>query len=457
MEHLITPFTGMETENPILWIHKFQQIADIQGWTDNKKTAYFKAYMVGTALEWIIDVKKLGNKDRTFEAWKNINLETFNIEFLKRLEEVDNRYYTEHMAKTNYLRHMYSINSSTTKQILHDHDLDSWSLEKIIDIFKTKSENKLEIMNLLTPPSTNYGKPKAQKGNNIINMIEDLTKQISKMTAHIAQLDKPNPIPKCKNCGRYGHKTMFCRTRQSQTAPNKEKEKTQPNTLLAIKENQVQDNTLLEIKECHEKNNSLLAIDQENGITHVYTNGNPKRMRIEDILNQSYTESNNTREIIMGNNNNQEPAKQLSTETAKKQEGLNKTKQLGTTELAKKQKSKNVTSMVYPLAEQILQQPLSITLKINFRLITEGAVVLLLGLKDLQKYGAQINYQLETITLFRKDEDVTLILHSKESVSKQEVDGSSESFQVKNMILYATEKIFNEDDNNLPGIRRDDF
>ncbi|PVU88618.1 hypothetical protein BB561_005753 [Smittium simulii] len=74
MEHLVTPYTGIKKENPVLWIHKFEQIAVIQGWANGKQTAYFKTYMVGTALEWIINVETTDSKNFTINEWEEISL-----------------------------------------------------------------------------------------------------------------------------------------------------------------------------------------------------------------------------------------------------------------------------------------------------------------------------------------------------------------------------------------------
>ncbi|PVU94229.1 hypothetical protein BB561_002705 [Smittium simulii] len=94
MEHLISPFTGTRTETPILWIHKFEQIARIQEWSDEKQTAYFKSYMVGTALEWIIETETLKKVITSFDQWKEIFLAKYKVDpvsitkDLNRLEEL---------------------------------------------------------------------------------------------------------------------------------------------------------------------------------------------------------------------------------------------------------------------------------------------------------------------------------------------------------------------------------
>ncbi|PVU93990.1 hypothetical protein BB561_002894 [Smittium simulii] len=188
-------------KNPVLWIHKFEQIADIQGWADGKQTAYFKAYMIDTALEWIINIKTTDSKNFTFNKWKDTflkkyrkeiriakrkdllvleelcpqefnNLEQFNQEFIKRLNKIDNRYYTKNMIKTNYLKHTYSVNSSTTEKLLQDNDIDILSLDKIMKLFQAKADNKTEIRTLLTPTTKEIKTPKDQKDDDLKIMIE---------------------------------------------------------------------------------------------------------------------------------------------------------------------------------------------------------------------------------------------------------------------------------------------
>ncbi|PVU88107.1 hypothetical protein BB561_006023 [Smittium simulii] len=205
MEHLISPFTGTRTEPHILLIYKFEQIARIQEWPDEKQTAYFKAYMVGTALEWIIETETLKKGITSFDQWEEIflakykvdpvskkkdlsrleelhpqnfvNLEQFNDEFNKRLDEIDARYYTEFIIKTIYLRHMYSINSATTEQLLNDTDTESWKLKKIMNAFKRKAESKSAILDLISPPKPNSATTnvKGEKDMDMEKILEDLT------------------------------------------------------------------------------------------------------------------------------------------------------------------------------------------------------------------------------------------------------------------------------------------
>ncbi|PVU88104.1 hypothetical protein BB561_006024 [Smittium simulii] len=340
---------------------------------------------------------------------------------------------------------------------------------------------------------------------------------MSQMPAHIARLEKPQLNSKCKNCGRYGHKTQYCRSR--------------PNTNTPI-------NRQAEYKKTSPHEPTLLAIEESDKVTAAYAAPANKRMRIEEILNQSYPSQPTTRDPNKEDLNSStiSTTQHLHSTAPISHSPFNKPRQIGITpEQKKKPATKGSVATIHPLAERILQQPLPITvgeyldarpnmapviikglqhltkskntkkiafvaeekqensteeltyilgeignqslpifldngatyslmhqnlthhlelipmnlpepvfvrpikgppititeyvettielegyfrIDVNYRLIADGAVALLTGLKDLQKWGANINYKNETLTLFKDKDEVSLNLHSKESIGK---------------------------------------
>ncbi|PVU85010.1 hypothetical protein BB561_006997, partial [Smittium simulii] len=78
-------------------------------------------------------------------------------------------------------------------------------------MFEVKADQKQNIRNAIVKLAPQKNKDSVlEKKESFKDTLDDLTKQMAAMTAHLAQLDKPRQINTCQQCGKIGHYTNKC-------------------------------------------------------------------------------------------------------------------------------------------------------------------------------------------------------------------------------------------------------
>ncbi|OLY79456.1 hypothetical protein AYI68_g6473 [Smittium mucronatum] len=156
---------------------------------------------------------------------------------------------------------MHQINPNVTELLLSEREWKKWTFPRMQVVFAQRAEIKKEIQRIILTNNDTHTEKREEK--TMMKAIEDLTAQMSAMTAHIAKIDQKTAIPKCDNCGRLGHRTQYCRSRGNISS----------------------DYATAQAKIASQ---SLLAVEEPQKDRVAFSVSALKRMRIEDILNQDY-------------------------------------------------------------------------------------------------------------------------------------------------------------------------
>ncbi|PVU87112.1 hypothetical protein BB561_006451 [Smittium simulii] len=78
-------------------------------------------------------------------------------------------------------------------------------------MFEVKADQKQNIRDVVGKLAPQKNKDSVlEEKESFKDTLDDLTKQMAAMTAHLARLDKPRQIPTCQQCGKIGHYTNQC-------------------------------------------------------------------------------------------------------------------------------------------------------------------------------------------------------------------------------------------------------